>query len=207
MMALQQIEPFVKIEMTTADTGPPPEVHHVVLMTEPNREMTAQANLIIRRVPFYLPTIFRAARLSARRHAEGGEHPDVTIPLFPRVVLVAEADLERNYSMICATPGMLSRPFMRFGEQVAVLRPRDMQVIRYIEAGERAQYLRKKFKKQISGYRPQIGEEVRILVDELLGGMTGKVSEMDSSGRITILTELMKRTVRVKLTANQIEPV
>ncbi len=54
---------------------------------------------------------------------------------------------------------------------------------------------------------PNVGDEVRFLLDEVLGGTVGKVSRVDDKGRITLLTEILKRTVRVHATANQIEPV
>jgi len=66
--------------------------------------MTAQANLILRKVPFYLPTILRAARISARRHAEGEDHPDVAMPLFPRMIWSAKRSSKAKHDCIRSTP-------------------------------------------------------------------------------------------------------
>ncbi|WP_316234645.1 transcription termination/antitermination NusG family protein [Bradyrhizobium sp. SZCCHNR1020] len=179
---------------------------YYIVLTEPNREMTAQANLTLRKIPFYLPTIFKPARISARRQAKGEDHPDILVPLFPGIMFIAADVLSWRYELICATPGMRSRPLMQFGEREALLTSVGMQAVRYIEAGEREIYLRAKGRK-LPDHMPKVGEEVRVLVDEVMGGLTGKVIEVDERGRITILAEIMKRMVPVKMTAAQIGPV
>lgn len=181
--------------------------NYLWLMAEPGREMTAQANLYLRKVPFYLPTIFRAARLPHRKHAAGRDHPDVAVPLFPRTIFVAEDVVARCLHMIRTAPGMLANPFMKFGEQYAVLRPLAVETVRTIEMDEREKYFARKRKLGAPSWLPNVGDDVRFLLDEVLAGVDGKVSEVDDKGRITILTEIMKRTVRVRVTANQIEPV
>jgi hypothetical protein len=197
---------YVPIE-EAIDLTPDPEASYLVLQTEPGREMTAQANLVIRKVPFYLPTILRAARISARSHAAGDDHPDVAVPLFPRTILISEKVVEAKGVCIRSTPGILSNPFMKFGESFAFLRPLAMRVIQYIEAGEREMYFRQRERKNAPAYMPKIGETVSFLVDEVLGGRRGTVAEVDDEGRISLLMEIMKRTVRVKTTADRIEPV
>ncbi len=182
-------------------------VCYVVMLTEPNREMTAQANLIIRHVPFYLPTIFRAAHLPARQHKLGIPRPDVPTPLFPGVLFIAEDVVGQKFDLIKNTPGMRSQPMMRFGEEVAILRPIGVQAVQAIEAGERERFFRRKRRIGAPAWMPNVGDEVRFLLDEVLGGTVGKVSRVDDKGRITLLTEILKRTVRVHATANQIEPV
>jgi transcription antitermination factor NusG len=209
MLAMQKIEQFVG-DVAGAETVPAPpyaDANWFVLMTEPNREMTAQANLILRKVPFYLPTIYRLARVSVRQLAKGVERPDVLVPLFPRMLFVPEPELNRNYALICATPGMLPRPLMWFGDHMDWLRPLAMAVVRRIEAGERQAHLHKKRQGQPPAWLPSVGDEVQVLVDEVLGGARGIVESVDERGRIVLLTEIMKRTGRLKLTAGQIEPV
>lgn len=188
------------------DLTPEAGARYLILQTEPGREMTAQANLILRKVPFYLPTILRPARISARRHGAGDDHPDVAVPLFPRTILISENVVNAKEGCIRSTPGMLSNPFMKFGDCFAILRPIAIQIIQYIEAGEREMYLRQRGRPTIA-FLPKIGEAVRFLVDEVLGGQRGIVSEVDDDGRISLLVEIMKRTVRVKTTADRIEPV
>lgn len=189
------------------DIMPSPDSHYYALQTEGSREMTAQANLVIRHVPFYLPTIFKPARLPAASHARGEDHPDVLHPLFPRVIFISSEVLDAKLDRIKSTPGMASNPFMKIGEHYVRLSPTAMQAIRYIEAGERALYQWNKKKKLADDWLPKIGDEVRFLVNQVMGHLTGRVSEVDERGRITILMEIMKRTVRVRATANQIDPV
>jgi transcription antitermination factor NusG len=187
---------------------PRPDRDYFVMLTEPNREMTAQANLIIRHVPFYLPTIFRAARISARAQAARKDHPDIPIALFPGMIFIACEIADCLTDLIRTAPGMrMQHPFLKFGADFARVRPLAMQAILEIEAAERARYFARKRKRKGGAWEPTVGQEVRILVDEVLAGFTGRVSEIDSKGRIAIFTELMKRTVRVHVTADQIEPV
>lgn len=182
-------------------------VCYYVMLTDPNREMTAQANLVIRHVPFYLPTVFRTARLPAGQHKARADHPDVPIPLFPRSIFIAEDIVDQKLELIRTAPGMRSNPFMKFGEHYAVLRPVGIAAILDIEASERDRYFSRKRKKNSPSWEPKMGQAVTVVLDEVLGGVRGTVSGLDSKGRITILTEIMKRTVRVSVTANQIEPV
>lgn len=186
---------------------PRPGVCYFVMLAEPNRELTAQANLIIRKVPFYLPTIFRAARLRARQHQARLDHPDVPIALFPRMLFIAEDIVAGMLGLIRTAPGMQENPFLKFGETFAVLRPLGMQAIQQIESTEREKYFARKRKKGGSTWSPEINQDVKFLLDEVLGGLQGRVSEVDDKGRITVFTEIMKRTVRVHVTADQIEPV
>lgn len=197
---------FVPIE-EVIDLTPDPDAWYLWLQTEPGREMTAQTNLIIRKIPFYLPTVLKPARIAAHKHAEGEDHPDVALPLFPRTIFISTKVFELKERFIRSTPGMLSNPCVRFGEEFAMLRPLAMQTIQYIEAGERELYYRKRKRKNAPLYIPNVGEEVSFLVEEVLGGQRGTVADVDDDGRITILMEIMKRTVRVKTTSDRIEPV
>lgn len=193
--------------MRDNEIEPRPGICYFVLLAEPNRELTAQANLVIRHIPFYLPTIFRPARLRARQHQARLSHPDVPIALFPRMLFIAEDVIQRSMELIRTAPGMQSQPFLKFGDQFAVIRPVGMAAIQSIEATEREKYFARKRKHGAPSWLPQIGQEVKILLDEIMGGLQGMVSDVDEKGRIAILTEIMKRTVRVHVTANQIEPV
>lgn len=186
---------------------PRADENYFAMLTEPNREMTAQANLIIRHVPLYLPTIFRPGRLSPKLQAVRADRPDIPMPLFPRTIFIAVDVVEKQLGQIRSSPGMLSQPFMKFGEQFAILRPIGMAIIVAIEAKEREKYFSRKRKIGAPKWLPEVGDQVQFMLDEILGGLSGEVSDVDDKGRITILTEIMKRTVRVHATANQIEPV
>src|SRR5262249_42765021 len=146
---------------------------YFVMLTEPNREMTAQANLIIRRIPFYLPTIFRVARISQRDMRQGRERPDVPIALFPGLIFIAtEVLTDELHQRITSAPGIRKDPFLRFGvgrdgaPQFAIVTPRAMAVIQDIEASERDRYFARKRKHRSATWTPEVGQEVRVLVDE-----------------------------------------
>lgn len=177
-----------------------------VIQTEPSREMTAQANLVLRRVPFYLPVMLKPARISHRAHLAGAPHPDIPVPLFPGLIFVSASVVDRCYGMISTTPGISSRPLWTCNGVPAMLRPHHMQVVRYIEAGERELYERSKPVSK-SEYEPAIGDAVEVLMTKFTGNLRGRVSEIDERGRITLLVEIMKRQVRVHATADQITPV
>lgn len=204
--AIGQFVGYVPVE-EPVDLTPEDGASYLILQTEPGREMTAQANLIMRKVPFYLPTILRSARIPARKHAACDDHPDVAVPLFPRTILISEKVIAAKEVTIRSSPGMLSNPFLRFGDRFAILRPLAMKVIQYIEAGEREMYYRAKGRKNVPFLLPKVGDAVRFMVDEVLGGHRGIVADVDDDGRISLLMEIMKRTVRVKTTADRIEPV
>lgn len=184
-----------------------PESDWKMLLTEPNREMTTQANLVIRHVPFYLPTMLSVGRIAARAR---NPSIDATVvrPLFPGVIFIATAVAEAYDDLIRRTPGVLSpaKPYIRFGEHAAILSPQGMQAIRYIEAGEREMYCRARAR-PTPGYVPKVGDSVRVLVNQVLGGYGGTVAEVDDAGRITVLMDIMKRTVRVKMTRDQVDAV
>lgn len=189
------------------DLTPTSDENWLLVQTEPNREMTAQANLLMRRIPFYLPTILRPARISARAHAAGEEHPDVARPLFPGLIFIASRIVDGHDRRIRTTPGVLgARPYLYLGSEIAILTPKAMQVIQYIEAGEREMYLRNKGRKaDIPHVKP--GDRVRLLVDDILGPREGTIADIDDAGRITLLMAIMKRTVRVRMTADRIGAV
>lgn len=183
------------------DLTPSQEGRWYVVRTEPNREMTAQANMLLRRIPFYIPTILRPARISAKAHAAGASHPDVPHPLFPGLIFIAEVVVEAKDALIRTVPGLLARPYMRLGDDLAVLSAEGMQVVQYIEQGERQVYLMQRGR-PAALKNLKIGDHVCTLVD----GLIGTIAEMDDKGRITLFVEIMKRTVRVKLSADQVEP-
>ena len=201
-----QFVEFVEVE-PPIDLTPDPQARYLWLQTEPGREMTVQSNLILRKVPFYLPTLLRPARVPSRSYQAGDDRPDVVFPLFPRTIFIAETVVNAKERCIRSTPGMGSNPFVQFGDEFAIIRPAAIQAIQYIEAGERELYYRRRKRKNAPVYIPNVGDEVSFMVEEVLGGQRGTVADVDDAGRITILMEIMKRTVRVKTTSDRIEPV
>lgn len=206
---LYRIGDFVEtiVREQAVDLSPTQDENWLIVQTEPSREMTAQANLLMRRVPFYLPTILRPGRLSARAHAAGETHPDVARPLFPGMIFVASRIVSAHDRTIRCTPGILGpRPYLRLGDETALVTPIAMRVIQYIEAGERELYFLQRNRKA-DVLRMKQGDRVRLLVDDVLGPREGTVTDIDDAGRITLLMEIMKRAVRVRLTADRIGEV
>jgi transcription antitermination factor NusG len=186
---------------------PPETAVYFVMLTEANREKIAGDNLRRRGIPFYLPTIFRAGRLSHAKHAAGFPRPDVESPLFPRALFIAEDVVRRSFNLIASSPGIASRPFMKFGEEPARLRSLGIAAVRRIESEERLAYFnRRQSAIAFQSWRPDVGDEVSVVLDKALGELRGKVSSVDKRGRITLLTKLMMRTVQVTVTLEQIKP-
>ncbi|MCG6204183.1 hypothetical protein LPW26_06020 [Rhodopseudomonas sp. HC1] len=199
-----QFVDYVAIEKPI-DIAPTSDCRWLVLMTEPNRVFTVTANLTLRKVAFYVPTELHAAKLPARQHQQGKDHPDVVKPIFPGIVFVPEREVAAKEGLIRSTYGVLtSRPFMRFGEEVAIVRPSAMAIIHGIEVTEREAYLEKKGRPNV---RFAIGDQVRAAVGELLGGHNGTIEAIDDHGRITLLMDIFKRKVRVHLSQDQVEPL
>lgn len=176
------------------------------VQTERGREMTAQANLIIRKIPFYLPTMLRPAFIHRNGQKRNADHPDVVRPLFPSLLFIPEQIATARLEKLRYLGGINRNPFWYFAGKPAVLSPTSIQAIRYIEAGERELYERAKDSPTI-GYRPAINDEVKLLVNSVVGSVNGRISALDDRGRIILLVEIMKRQVRVHVTADQITPV
>lgn len=188
------------------DLTPTHAENWLIVLTEPNREMSAQASLLLRRIPFYLPTILRPARLSAKAHAAGDTHEDVARPLFPGMIFITSRIVAAQDRTIRCTPGIIgSRPYLRLGDDAAIVTPMAMRAIQYIEAGERELYLYQR--NRPSGLKVRVNDRVRLLVDDVLGPREGTIADIDDAGRITLLMEIMKRTVRVRMTADRIGAV
>jgi transcription antitermination factor NusG len=227
-LQIGQFVDFVKLEKPI-DIRPSTDCCWYALLTEPNRVFTVTANLTLRRVSFYVPTFLKAAKLPMRQHLSGAPHPDVTHPIFPGIVFIPEMSDEMLTRAMTAY-GVLPvhPPLMRFGESIAVIRPDAMRDIQAIETVEREKFfaersareqdLEKEAERKAkleackagragSKIDPwfKTGEQVRIAVGEALAGYGGTIQDIDDHGRITLLTAIMKREVRVHLWQDQVE--
>lgn len=201
-LEIGQFVDFVAVDKPI-DIAPTQACRWLVLLTEPNREFTTTANLMLRKVPFYVPTYTKAGRLPLRLHRAGKTHPEVVRPIFAGMVFVPQIVVEANEDLVRSAYGVVSsHPFMRFGDEIAIIRPEVMEIIHGVELTERERYLASKGRR---GIRFQVGDEVRAAVGELLGGRGGTIEHIDDHGRITLLMEIFKRKVRVHLTQDQVE--
>src|ERR1700761_431016 len=116
-----QVVGYVPLE-EPIDLTPDGDAEYLWLQTEPGREMTAQANLLLRKIPFYLPTILRPARLPTKKHLAKEDHPDVMLPLFPRSIFVSTWVMAAKEMAIRTTPGMQSNPFIWLDDKPARVR-------------------------------------------------------------------------------------
>ncbi len=187
-----------------------PETRWLIVQSEPGREMTLAGNLTLRRVPFYMPTFVKSARIDSRIYKPGMERPDVHRPLFPGLIFVTEQVAAAAWSTIaCAYGVSYSRPFMEFGPGLAFVYPDQMEIIRGIEQIERETYLAKR-NADAAGkvvIRFSVGDKVRVRLNQMFGGKVGAIGEIDDAGRITVLMDIMKRKVRVRMTRDQVEAV
>ncbi len=193
------------------DVTPVPGCRWYVLETETGREMTATANLALRRVPFYVPMMLVVGRLSRGDLGKGITRPDVAKPLFPGLIFIAENVAASKDRLIRSCYGVSSRPYMRFGPDLAILDPDNMAIVQGIEQLERERYLNAKADAKAEADRPKyvptVGDKVRFAIKELLGDRNGTITDIDAQGRITLLVQIMKRKVRVTVTSDQIVPV
>jgi transcriptional antiterminator RfaH len=189
------------------DIAPWQDCRWYILQTEPSREFTVTANLTLRRVPFYVPTHVRPAHVN--RYRAGQAKPDVHRPLFPGMVFIADNVAEAKDRAIRVSYGVAARPYLHFGEHRAVMDAGQMAIVQGIEALLRDRYEARR-RRETNGkveIRHFVGDAVRVHVEELLGGEVGVIDDIDERGRITVLMNIMKRKVRVRMTQDQVDPV
>jgi transcriptional antiterminator RfaH len=159
----------------------------VVINTQPHREQIAVENLLRQDFLPYCPLIKRR-----RRHAR--RVTDVLRPLFPGYLFVKiNPDLERWRPML-STLGV--RCVVRCGDKVSLLDDAFVQAIR-------AREVEGVISRPVSPY--QEGQEVRVS-GGAFDGLVATIVEMHPPDRLTVLMQLLNRTVRVRLDEGQISP-
>jgi transcriptional antiterminator RfaH len=157
----------------------------VVANTQPNRERIALDNLSRQEFHAYCPLI-RKRITHARRTQE------VLRPLFPGYVFVKIDSLARSWRPILSTVGV--RTLVRFGETPSFV---EEDFIAELKAREVDGAVMR------PGRPYRIGQEVRV-AGGAFDGTVATIIEMDERDRMIVLMELLKRPVKVTLTALQV---
>jgi transcriptional antiterminator RfaH len=159
-----------------------------VVNTQPHREHIAVENLQRQEFIPYCPLIRRQQR-HARRVT------DVLRPLFPGYLFVKiNPDLDRWRPML-STFGV--RSVVRCGDKVSLLDDAFVQAVRAREVDG-------VISRPVSPY--QEGQEVRVS-GGAFDGLVATIVEMHPPDRLTVLMQLLNRTVKVRLDEGQISPV
>lgn len=156
-----------------------------VVNTQPHREQIAVENLQRQEFVPYCPLV-------RRRHRHARRVADVLRPLFPGYLFVRiKPDLERWRPML-STVGV--RSVVRCGEKVSLL---DDAFVHAIRARE------------VDGVisRPEcpyrIGQQVRVS-GGAFDGLVATIVEMHERDRLTVLMQILSRTVKVRLDESQV---
>lgn len=152
----------------------------LVATTHTHKESLAVANLRQQGYAPYCPMIQRT-----RSHARRKEQ--VLRPLFPGYVFVGFNPVSDRWTPIQSTRGI--RNVLRFGGQLGVL---DGAFVRAIQSRE--------CDGVVTLPKPSFaaGEDVR-LVSGPFDGLIGKILSVNTGGRLTVLMDLLWRSVRVQV--------
>ncbi len=159
-----------------------------VVNTHPNREHIAVENLQRQEFRAYCPMVKRQ-----RRH--GRRIADVLRPLFPSYLFVQVKPNAQRWSPMLSTLGV--RTVVRSGDRLSLIEDAFVQGLKAREVdGVVAQ--------PASPYR--VGEEVCI-AGGAFNGLVATIIDMDERDRLTVLMDLLNRSVKVKIEERQISPV
>ncbi len=160
----------------------------IVVNTHPHKENLALRNLTQQQFLPYCPLIRKRIR-----HARRSQ--DVLRPLFPGYVFVQVDQDLRRWQPILSTIGV--RTLVRFGERLSFL---DDGFVRCLRARE------------IDGaiVRPQhafaSGQEVRVS-GGAFDGLVATIVTMDERDRLVVLMDILNRSVRVKVTTQNLAAI
>ena len=160
----------------------------LVVNARPNREQTAVVNLARQGYEPYCPQIaklIRHARTSVVKPR----------PLFPGYVFVRHHPEQTLWRPILSTIGV--RSLVRFGDQLGRLDDAFVAALRQCErdgvvVAPAAVY--------------EIGQNVEVLLPAF-AGVIGKIMAIDDMSRITVLIEMMQRSVKLKVTADKLASI
>lgn len=160
-----------------------------VAYTRPQLEAIAVQNLESQGFGVYLPRYKRMKRV------DGGIKV-VFEPMFPRYVFFQPSRHDQSIAPVRSTRGVSH--LIRFGQQVASVRPRVLEAIRQFEVARDAMD-----EGELMALRP--GSRVRFS-DPGFQGLEGLVQSV-SSRRIAVLLELMGRPQLVNVESSRLEAV
>jgi transcriptional antiterminator RfaH len=158
-----------------------------VVNTQPHREHLALENLQRQDFSAYCPLI-------KRRHSHARRVTEVLRPLFPGYLFVKiRPDLQR-WRPILSTYGV--RSLVRCGDELSLL---DDSFVRSLQARE----VDGAIVRPSSPYK--VGQQVRMT--GTFDGLVATIIACDERERLTVLMQLLSRTVKVTIDACQISPV
>ncbi len=161
-----------------------------VLLTEPQRESTAVAGLIARRVLAYGPTFMK-------KMVQRGRKVDVCRPLFPGYIFARMVEGVDDFGLPRRVVGV--RDYMRHEGRFCSISDAAKATI-----DKREQYELERFHRKPAPF--QIGEPVRI-ADGPFAGISAEVFGLDDQGRVDALVNLFGRKTKVKFEGEQLEKV
>lgn len=160
-----------------------------VAYTRPRLEAVAVQNLEVQGFDTYLP-------LYKRLKKADGSAKVVFEPMFPRYVFFRPSRPDQSIAPVSSTRGVSH--VIRFGVQIAVIRPEILAVLRRFEADRNAVD-----EAGLAALRP--GHRVRFS-DPALSGLEGLVQSV-SGRRVAVLLELMGRPQRVIVEPHRLDVV
>lgn len=157
-----------------------------VVQTKVRQEQVACDNLVRQGYAVYLPRIKILKRLRGRQQAQFD-------PLFPRYIFFQPGSADHSIAPVRSTLGVTN--IVRFGQDLAVLRPEVLSSIRDFEsrrnqAGDQ----------ETSPFQP--GLRVRV-VEGPLAGMEGLISDA-AQERVVVLMQLLGQATRVSVSHHQL---
>jgi transcriptional antiterminator NusG len=163
-----------------------------ILLTEPQREVTAIAGLVARRIKAYGP-------VERRRMVKRGRKIEVERPLFPGYVFARMIEGVDDFGLPKRVSGV--RDYLRFsGVPCAIPSP----LIEAIEQKEQSELER--FQRRLDAASFQVGEQVRV-ADGPFASFAAQVFKLDPKGRIQALVDLFGRKVPITFDGAQLEKV
>jgi transcriptional antiterminator RfaH len=175
-------------DMTDVET----KARWYIMLVEPQREVTACAGLVGRRVQAYGPTFYK--RLVRR-----GRKVEVQRPLFPGYIFARLVEGVDDFSLPKRVAGV--RDYMRFYGVPCVLPDGMVEAIRSREASEYERYSRAGTKAPF-----EEGEVVRV-AEGPFAGFCADVFSLDDNGRVAALVNIFGRKTKVQFEGEQLEKV
>jgi transcriptional antiterminator NusG len=163
-----------------------------ILLTEPQREVTAIAGLVARRIKAYGP-------VEHRRVVRRGRKLEIEAPLFPGYVFARMTEGVDDFGLPKRVAGV--RDYLRFnGVPCAIPLP-------LIEAIEQRENLElERFQRRQDAASFAVGENVRV-AEGPFARFAAEVFKLDPKGRIEVLVNIFGRKTKVQFDAEQLEKV
>lgn len=176
----------LRLDTTHGDQGAPQP--WFVVNSHPHREHIVLENLKRQEFAAYCPMV-RRRRSHARRVTE------VLRPLFPGYLFVRHHGNGRHWRPILSTYGV--RALVRCGEQLSFI---DHEFVESL------------IRREVDGAitRPaspyQVGQQVK-LTHHAFDGLVATIIEMDEKDRLTVLLDLLRRPVKIKVNTESVFPI